>query len=137
MGRRAEWRTFLAFFLADPPAGWDGRSVVDPASPEPARVGVVEWLRCRAAILGGPNDEALHGHRLWRRGLDVVGAYAASEVVGSGWIAAMEEADRVHAQHRPEAFATCAASSSASTTRRSSASPTGSARSASSRRCPT
>ncbi len=56
----------------------------------------------RAHDLGGPNDEALHGHPLFERGLDAYGIY---EVLGSSWIRAMERMNSVHPRHRPERFA--------------------------------
>jgi hypothetical protein len=102
---QSEHRTFLAFYLSDPP-GWDGTfvEIVNPTSPSPEPLGVIEWLRCNGAVLGGPNDEAYHGHRLWSGGLAEVGAYRAAEVANSRWIMDLEKVNRVHPNHRPEAF---------------------------------
>jgi hypothetical protein len=104
---QSERRTFIAFYLPDPPPGWDGTfvEVVDPASPQPAPLGVIEWLGCRGAVLGGPNDEACQGHRLWNDGLSDVGWYRAAEVTNSRWISDLEKANRVHPRHRPESYA--------------------------------
>jgi hypothetical protein len=104
---QSESRTFLVFYRPDPPAGWDGTfvEVVDPTSPAPAALGIVEWIRCRGAVLGGPNDEASAGHRQWNQGLSDVGWYRAAEVLNSRWIVDLETANRVHPQHRPERFA--------------------------------
>jgi hypothetical protein len=103
---QSEWRTFLAFYLDEPDPTWDGTwvNVVDPTSGEPALIGVIEWLRCTGAVLGGLNDEAYHGHRLWDQGLSKVGGHGAAEVEGSAWIAELERSNRVHEHHRPEAF---------------------------------
>jgi hypothetical protein len=65
----------------------------------------MQWLSCGGAVLGGPNDEAYNGHRLWRQGLSEIGAYRAAEVMNSTWIAGLEKANRVHPQHRPEVYA--------------------------------
>jgi hypothetical protein len=50
---------------------------------------------------GWPNDEALHGHRLWGRGLQ---HYAIQEVHGSDWIEELERRNAVHRRHRPGAY---------------------------------
>ena len=104
---QSESRTFLTFYLSDPRPDWDGTfvEVIDPTSPAPASLGVIQWLSCRGAVLGGLNDEAYEGHRLWERGLSEVGAYRAAEVMNSAWIAALEVENRVHPYHRAEAYA--------------------------------
>jgi len=86
---QSEYRTFLAFHLS---------------ARERGSVGVVEWQVCHSAQLGWPNDEALRGHRLWNRGLSQVGAYAAAEVLRSGWIEAMKAGNRVHPHHNADRF---------------------------------
>ena len=55
-----------------------------------------------ALSIGGPNDEALHGHPLDERGLE---SYRNYEVTHSPWIAALEQANRVHGAHRPAMYA--------------------------------
>jgi hypothetical protein len=101
---QSELRTFLAFYLDDPSRDGTRGEGVDPTSTKPAPIGVIEWLSCMGAVLGGPNDEAYHGHRLWEQGLSSVGAYRAAEVDGSAWVAELERSSRVHESHRPEAY---------------------------------
>jgi hypothetical protein len=98
---QSESRAFLAFFLARRTPGWDGGSVVmvDPLARDPAPMGVVEWLDCKGALLGGLSDEAANGHRLWQRGLSDVGLYQAAEVANSCWVADLERASQVHPRH--------------------------------------
>ena len=63
---------------------------------------VMTWKHARTACKSPPNDEAISGHRLWRRGLsDVlwVGVVEDSEL-----IAALEQQNRVHARHDPARF---------------------------------
>lgn len=67
-------------------------------------VKVVEWVECMAATLGPPNDEALHGHRLWRAGLSAIGHYAAGEVVNSGWISDIRTMNADHPRQRSDAL---------------------------------
>ena len=47
---------------------------------------------------GWPNDEVLHAHRLWGRGLTF---YAMHEVVNSDWLAELERRNSVHPRHIP------------------------------------
>jgi hypothetical protein len=102
----SEGRTFLAFLLPVRLAGVPSGTVtvVDAATDRARGVGVVEWLRCRAAAVGWPNDEVLHGHRLWSKGLSKVGPYLAAEIVGSGWIEDMEIRNRAHPSHQAQMF---------------------------------
>ena len=102
---QSEQRTFLVFYLQDATTPWDGTTVqiMDASSSEAYPVGVIEWLWCAGAVLGGPNDEVFHGHRLWKQGLSDVGAYAAGEVIGSRWIDEMDQANRVHRNYRGNA----------------------------------
>jgi hypothetical protein len=104
---QSEWRTFIAFYLHEPDPTWGRTRVreVEPTSTRADLIGVIEWLGCGGAVLGGPNDEAFHGHRLWDHGLSKVGAYGSAVVENSAWIEELERANRVHAQHRLEAFA--------------------------------
>lgn len=83
-------RTFLVFYI------WH----------DPEEIAIIEWKHCRTALLGYPNEEALEGHRLASRGIGGM-RYANDvlEVINSGWIAAMEQANRAHPQHKPALFA--------------------------------
>lgn len=91
---RSERRTLLAFYPGpSDPAFTDTLADV---------VGIIEWHGCRGAVLGSPNDEGLHGHRLWEHGLREVGYYNAAEVHGSVWIAEVERVAKAHVRHRPE-----------------------------------
>jgi hypothetical protein len=66
------------------------------------RVALVTFRSARAHFFGPPNDEALAGHPLARRGLDF---YDCFEVTDSSWIRRLERANRVHPQHSPELYA--------------------------------
>jgi hypothetical protein len=57
-----------------------------------AGTGIVEIHRCIVSKFGYPNDEALAGHPLYRRGLSVYGVF---EVLGSSWIEQMTAQNRV------------------------------------------
>ena len=67
--------------------------------------GVLRWrrARCLGALLGGPNDEARSGHRLWQKGLSE--CLWAAEVRNSSWIARLERENRVHHRHNADLFA--------------------------------
>ena len=67
------------------------------------RLVVFEWVRCRGALLGGPNDEARSGHRSWQKGLS--DCLWAAEVTNSAWLARLERENRVHHRHSAALFA--------------------------------
>jgi len=60
------------------------------------------WSGTWEAAMGGPNDEALPGHRLYERGLESV--TWAGLVEHSERIAGLEHANRVHPHHNAERF---------------------------------
>lgn len=63
---------------------------------------VVKFTGVDSVTFGGANDEALHGHRLWGKGLEL---YSFHEVIASQWIATRERENSVHERHRPATFA--------------------------------
>lgn len=63
---------------------------------------IVTVERYKAVQFGPPNDEAIGGHRLHDLGL---APYSSFEVLNSKWIADLERANQVHANHRPELYA--------------------------------
>lgn len=63
---------------------------------------VVVWSGTRSVQRGGPNDEAISGHRLWRKGLDQV--LWAGQVSHSHAIRDLEHQNRVHSRHDPSRF---------------------------------
>jgi hypothetical protein len=73
-----------------------------PAGPGEV-VAIASFRRCLAHRLGPPNDEAIHGHPLYGRGLQM---YAAHLVARSSWIGELERRNRVHSAHTPERYAT-------------------------------
>jgi hypothetical protein len=76
----SEGRTLLAFYRDDRDVG-DGKVLV------------VEFVRCIAVRSGFPNDEVLHGHRLWGKGPDF---YELHEVFDSTWLADLRTNEAVH-----------------------------------------
>lgn len=78
---------------------WDGTSatVVSPSDPEPAQLLEFTFDQCHATRFGSPNDEVLHGHPLFSRGLD---GYRPHLVHNSAWIADEEAINSVHPMHR-------------------------------------
>ncbi len=63
---------------------------------------VLRFSGVDSVSFGGPNDEALHGHSLWGKGLAF---YAFHEVIGSRWVATRERENSIHEHHRPVRFA--------------------------------
>lgn len=65
------------------------------------KLAVIEIPLCHQLIYGHPNDEALHGHPLFRSGLE---HYAVHRVSGSRLIAQLEARNAVHPRHRKPEF---------------------------------
>jgi hypothetical protein len=65
---------------------------------------IVEFDLVRAHYFGPPNDEAMNGHPLYKRGLR---PYAAQEVHNSSWIRALERMNRVHPSHSARMYERC------------------------------
>lgn len=97
-------RAFLVYHQHERGRSFDGSSVevVDPRGPKARPIAVAEFQGCLIHKFGAPNDETIEGHRLSGRGLV---AYAAHIVERSRWLAECIEINRVHPQHRAEAFA--------------------------------
>lgn len=95
-----EQRTFLAYYLATAKASWPF-ATVEMISPEETEdpIAVVEFIHCYGAKLAHPNDEVLHGHPLWGKGLDY---YSPFVVVNSSWINQLETINKVHPSHSSE-----------------------------------
>jgi hypothetical protein len=82
-------RAFLVFLLREP----------DPARASGAAepLALVEF-RGATVKLGSPNDEVLHGHPLYGKGLV---AYGAHYVMNSRWLRELEEINKVHSRYDP------------------------------------
>ncbi len=75
-----------------------------PAGDEPQEQasGVIVFKSVASFVFGGPNDEALQGHRLYKLGLRF---YSSHEVLNSAWIADLCARNRVHPNHKDSTFA--------------------------------
>lgn len=67
------------------------------------RAVVIVWAGARYRMMGGPNDEAISGHRLYNKGLRQV--LWAGEVIESQLVKALERQNSVHSHHNPRRFA--------------------------------
>jgi hypothetical protein len=88
--------------LAARPAWAQLAYVTSAGADGPEEIAVVTFTGVREHMFGMPNDEALHGHPLYERGLEVYGAF---RVENSSWIRQLERMNSVHSRHRPEWFA--------------------------------
>jgi len=61
----------------------------------------VRFSASRMHLLGLPNDEALHGHPLWGRGLEFYSGYRAKD---SSLIRRLERANSAHQFHQSTSF---------------------------------
>jgi hypothetical protein len=93
-----ELRLVLAYYIAAPPAKWDGSTVRIVAPTDADRhVALIRCSLCYAHMFGPPNDGAFSGHPLASRGLRPYGAF---EVKDSSWIRRLERMNSVHPHHR-------------------------------------
>lgn len=86
----------LAYDCWEAPPG-DAAAADDSGSDD---VAVVEFPS-GTHVFGAPNDETLHGHPLYGRGLEF---YAAHRVENSSWIAELRRVNSVHDMHRAEGY---------------------------------
>lgn len=97
-----ERHLILAYFVSEPPRNWDA---VDPDNVSNGLKGeliaIVRFRRARTHMFGPPNDEALHGHPLFKRGLSY---YAAHEVKHSSWLRRLERMNSVHPNHDKDRY---------------------------------
>jgi hypothetical protein len=89
----SEHTVWLAYYVAP---GWR-----ETAGDSGDRVALVRFRSPRAHFFGPPNDEAIDGHPLARRGLHWDGCF---EVIDSSWIRRLERMNRVHPRHSPKRF---------------------------------
>ena len=97
-----EHTLLLAYLIQDTPADWDGRTIrilTPTSSGEP--IALVQFRGYDAYMFGPPNDEAFHGHPLFKRGLHPYGAF---EIRRSSWIRQLERMNSVHPYHKPERY---------------------------------
>ncbi len=102
---QSEYKTFLTYYIKTIDPNWDGTyvTVKDPVSESKESIAIVEWVGCRGAMLGGLNDEAIMGHRLYNFGLKE-GGYDTFIVKNSKWIEELRKGNSVHSQHKDEQF---------------------------------
>jgi hypothetical protein len=93
-------RIVLLYLVQVPDPSWDGTyaTMKDPSSSSSESIAIVEFERVTAHRFGTPNDEVLHGHPLFGRGLR---AYGAHKVVNSTWLAELQRINSVHAGYDP------------------------------------
>ena len=96
----ADERRVLLAYLVQYRELWQDTGVpLTDAEPSAEPAALAEFVLPRAHLFGSPNDEALHGHPLYRRGLR---QYSAYEVRRSSWVRSLEQMHRVHSSHSPE-----------------------------------
>jgi len=100
---RNDNKTFLCYYLKEELPGWDGTwvKIVNPVEVN-GLVAVVEFKTCFTAKLGAPNDEVLHGHPLFGKGLDF---YSPSIIKNSTWVKELENINKVHWGYNPLVWA--------------------------------
>jgi hypothetical protein len=97
------WKTYVMYVVSEPDPNWDGLYVSLVQASDVHTIALVEFIDCDAFTLGGPNDEVLHGHPLWGRGLSY---YSAHVIAHSRWLAEAENINKVHQHYNPDRWKT-------------------------------
>lgn len=97
-----EHKLFLCYYIEDTPEGWDGTTVkVVNTDTADETVAVITFERYSTYKFGPPNDEAIAGHPLYKKGLK---PYSIFKVKGSSWIEELEKMNSVHRYHDKKRF---------------------------------
>jgi hypothetical protein len=93
---------FVLYVLKSKPEGWyDSWVKMTSSDSEGEPFAIIVFHRPLAYYLGIPDDEALHGHPLYRRGLRPHGAF---EIENSSWQGALLKMRGLQAAHRIENY---------------------------------
>jgi hypothetical protein len=84
----------LAYLIRSKPPFWGPEA-------EPDTYALIRFGMIQAHYFGPPNDEAISGHPLYKKGLS---SYSCYQVINSPWIRIMEQRNSVHPSHRPEGY---------------------------------
>lgn len=90
----------VTFLLHAPEPDWNDPSSIESLT-SGEKICILNFSRARSHYFGSPNDETLHGHPLYSRGLRSYGNY---EVRNSSWINALERMNSAHPKHDPARF---------------------------------
>jgi len=89
------YKTLLLFYIGTSNPNWNEKAnkikILDENSKD--YIALICFDLCRSFKYGGVNDEALHGHPLYDRGLV---AYEMHEVKNSSWISELKKMNSVH-----------------------------------------
>lgn len=96
-----ERRLLLAYILEDEPIDWDNLPDLPDEPDLGESIALVEIEAYKSFRFGGPNDETIHGHPLWSRGLRPYGAFRVEK---SSWIRSLEKINSVHDRHNPKYY---------------------------------
>lgn len=92
----------VCYIISERSPEWDRRTarLVGPNTKD-LPIALVYFPLVLCHQFGPPNDEALDGHPLWRRGLE---PYSTFEVAQSSWVKQLCEMNRVHPMHDDSRF---------------------------------
>ncbi len=93
-------KTSLVYLTREPDPTWDGRRahMVERRDEELYLVALVQFQRVISVRMGAPNDEVLHGHPLFGKGL---AAYQPLVVMRSSWLSELRRINAVHSGYDP------------------------------------
>ncbi|MGV3665076.1 MAG: hypothetical protein ACO1NV_03010 [Leptospira bouyouniensis] len=95
-----EFNVYLFYFHSIHDPYWDG-TYVNVRNSDDTGIVCVEFKMFSSFKFGGPNDEAMNGHPLFKYGLE---AYKFQKVINSPWIEQIRKINSVHPQHNDSMF---------------------------------
>ncbi|MHC4740590.1 MAG: hypothetical protein ACYS8Z_01685 [Planctomycetota bacterium] len=97
-----EHHLFCVYYLRDTPDDWNGTNVkVMNIDSDDEPIAVAGFPGYHVYQFGPPNDETLHGHPLYSKGLE---HYRVFEIANSSWIEYFERMNSVHPYHNKGRF---------------------------------
>ncbi len=96
-----EHKLYLIFYVSIIDPNWDGTTVHMRSNRDHGIV-TIKFNGFAQFKFGNPNDEAIHGHPLYKLGLK---HYSIQKVIDSEWIKELTRMNPVHPCHKDEHFA--------------------------------
>lgn len=95
--------TIIVYYIDDVDNSWNGTytKLISPDSKEKYFLGMVTFIGANSHRFGIVNDEAVDGHPLYEKGLEV---YCAHIVENSSWIKELKTIHSVHPQFSEESW---------------------------------
>ena len=92
------YKTFLIYYVGEHNSKWNpsNKNITDLNTGHDDITALVKFINCYNYKFGGINDEVIHGHPLYKHGLE---AYEAHIIINSKWLKEQESINSVHSNY--------------------------------------